>query len=131
MDAFKEQHPTWTLLLHVRSSALKEYWEKATGETLPIVLMHNMLRDFEAMAELAASKEPCAIGHAIVIGNRTDEIEHWLNTTRTEISQEEMDMAVADLLHKGESDDSSDEWSECLAALRETPIKPFRKGENS
>lgn len=94
IDSFSESYPNCTAAFRNRLNALQEFYRNRKNEPLPSSLTHALLCDFEFIGKYSNIEHPESIATARAMLNRTDNIEQWLNVTRTEITQDEMDAAV-------------------------------------
>jgi hypothetical protein len=60
---------------------------------IPTSLSHALLYDFEFIGKYSSINHPQSIATAMAMLERTNDLEHWINVTRTEVTQEELDRA--------------------------------------
>jgi hypothetical protein len=95
IDKLKAANPTMSRAFAERLNDLKAYFG---DRTVPLPIMHALLRDFEFAVEYSNIRHPDAIEKSKVLIDRTAEIERWLELTGTAPTQEEMDAASREML---------------------------------
>jgi len=97
IDKYKIKYPEHITLFTDKLSALKTYYIGVRGDPLPSSLIYALLRDFEQLGKFSKLQDQESKVNARAILNRFEDMGHWTDVARSELSQEELDKARDEL----------------------------------
>ena len=95
---FRAEYPQFSSALTERLRNLQEHYKTISPDAMPICMTHAMLRDFELVGKYFKAGNNEITARAVVLLDRTANIEHWMSVTRTDLTLFELSKVEADKL---------------------------------
>ena len=93
---FRAEYPQFSSALTERLRNLQEHYKTISPDAMPICLTYAMLQDFELVGKYFKAGNSENTARAIVLLNRTTNIEHWMAVTGTDLTLFELSKVEAD-----------------------------------